>query len=86
MFILCSEFRVVMSVAISPYNRYCACLYLQLFVGELMSYLRYLCLFAYSDVQHIMCCVFLRLVCPMLHISLAPLVFSNVCYTHKQNT
>jgi len=23
-----------------------------------MSYLRYLCLFAYSDVQHILCCVF----------------------------
>jgi len=36
-----------------------------------MSYLRYLCLFAYSDVQHIMCCdcvfdFFLRLVYPML--------------------
>jgi len=29
-------------------------LYLQLFVGELMSYLRYLCLFAYSGVQHIL--------------------------------
>jgi hypothetical protein len=24
-----------------------------------MSYLRYLCLFAYSGVQHILCCVFL---------------------------
>ena len=24
----------------------------------LMSYLRYLCLFAYSGVQHILCCVF----------------------------
>ena len=23
-----------------------------------MSYLRYLCLFAHSDVRHIMCCVF----------------------------
>jgi len=23
-----------------------------------MSYLRYLCLFAYSDIQHILCCVF----------------------------
>jgi len=29
-------------------------LYLQLFVGGFMSYLRYLCLFAYSDVQHIL--------------------------------
>ena len=31
---------------------------LQLFVGGLLSYLRYLCLFAYSGVQHILCCVF----------------------------
>ena len=35
-----------------------------------MFYLRYLCLFAYSGVQHILCCVFLRLVCPMLAVSL----------------
>jgi hypothetical protein len=27
-----------------------------------MSYLRYLCLFSYSGVQHILCCVFRRLV------------------------
>ena len=33
-------------------------LYLQLFVGGLMSYLRYLCLFVYIGVQHILCCVF----------------------------
>ena len=33
-------------------------LYLQLSVRGVMSYLRYLCLFAYSDVQHILCCVF----------------------------
>ena len=32
-----------------------------------MSYLRYLCLFAYSGVQHILCCFFfLRLVYHML--------------------
>jgi hypothetical protein len=31
-----------------------------------MSYLRYMCLFAYSGVQHILCCVFLRLVYPLL--------------------
>ena len=31
----------------------------QLFVGGLMSYLGYLCLFPYSDVQHILCGVFL---------------------------
>jgi hypothetical protein len=42
----------------------------QLFLGGLMSYLRYLCLFAYSGVQHILCYVFLRLVCPMLPVSL----------------
>jgi hypothetical protein len=36
-----------------------------------MSYLCYLCLFTYGDVQHILCCVFvfLRLVCPMLPVS-----------------
>ena len=33
-------------------------LYLWLCVGGPISYLRYLCLFAYSGVQHIMCCVF----------------------------
>jgi hypothetical protein len=54
-----------------------------------MSYLRYLCLFAYSGVQHILCCVFLRLVYPMLPVSLdspcliAPSVFSNVYFTRK---
>jgi hypothetical protein len=36
-----------------------------------MSYLRFLCLFAYNGVQHILCCVFclvcLRLVCPSLN-------------------
>ena len=33
-------------------------LYLQLLVGELMSCLYCLCLFAHSGVQHILCCVF----------------------------
>ena len=40
-------------------------LFLQLSVGGLMSYLRCLCLFVYSGVQHILCCVFLRLVLPV---------------------
>jgi len=51
-----------------------------------MSYLRYLCLFVYSSVQHILCCVFalfffvssmlpISLDCPFL---IAPFVFSNV--------
>ena len=63
-------------------------LYPQLLPGGLMSYLRYLCLFTYSGVQHILCCVFalffFRLMYPMLPVSLdcpfliAPLVFSNV--------
>ena len=32
-------------------------IYFKLFVGALISYLRYLCLFAYSDIQHMLCCV-----------------------------
>ena len=28
------------------------------FAGGLLSYLRYLCLFTHSGVQHILCCVF----------------------------
>jgi hypothetical protein len=62
-----SGFRVVMSLTISGYKRCSIRLYLQLFVGGLMSYLRYLCLFAYSDVQQILCCVFalfLFVLCP----------------------
>ena len=55
-----------------------------LFVGGLMFYLCCLCLFAHSGIQHILCCVFLRLVYPVLPVSLdcpffiAPSVFSNV--------
>jgi hypothetical protein len=58
--------------------------YPQLFVGGLVSYLRHLCLFAHRGVKHIVCCVFLRLVYPMLPVSLdcpfliVPSVFSNV--------
>ena len=49
-----------------------------------MSYLRCLCLFAYSGIHLILCFVFLRLVYPMLPVSLdcpfliAPSIFSNV--------
>ena len=80
---LCSEFRVVMFITISASKQCSVRLYLQLFVGGLMSYLWYLCSLANSGVQHILCCVFLRLVCPMLPVSLdcpvfiAPSVFSN---------
>jgi hypothetical protein len=45
-------------VTISTYNRCSVRLFLQLFVWKVMSYLHYLCLFAYSCVQHILCCVF----------------------------
>ena len=50
------EFCVVMSVMISTYKWCSVRLYLQLFVGRLVSSLRYLCLFAHSDVK--LCCVF----------------------------
>ena len=55
-------------------------LYLLLFVGWRMSYLCYLCVFAYSGVQHILCCVFVfavivlcTLLCQFLWIVLFPL-------------
>ena len=51
-------------------------LYLQLFVGGRMSYLRYLYLSAHSGVQHILCYVFLHLVYLMLPVSLC---FSSSC-------
>ena len=47
-------------------------LYLQLFVAGLISYLRYLCLFAYSGINNILCCVYfvcLRLVYPISSLS-----------------
>ena len=47
-----------MSVTTSAKKRCSVRLYLQLFVGGLMSYLRYFCLFVDSGVQHILCCVF----------------------------
>jgi hypothetical protein len=53
-------------------------LYLQLFVGGCMSYLRYLCLFACGGVQHISCCVFI----PPLH-QMARITFCLYCRFHK---
>jgi hypothetical protein len=52
------KFCIVMSVTISAWKRCSIRLNLELFVEGLMSYLRYLCLFPYSGVQHILCCVF----------------------------
>jgi len=54
------------------------------------SYLRYVCLFAYSGAQRILCCGFfiLRLVYPTLPVSLdcplvvVPSVFSKMYWTH----
>jgi len=49
-----------------------------------VSYLRYLCLFVCGGVQHVLCCGFIRLVYPILSVSLdfpfviAPSVFSDV--------
>jgi hypothetical protein len=81
-----SEFRVCYDLRI---KRCSVLLYLQLFVGGLMSYLRYLCLFAYSGVTHILgffvLCFFV-FVYPVLPVSLdcpfvcAPSVFSNVYF------
>ena len=56
-----------------------------------MSYLRYLCLFANSGVQHISCCVFILFMYPMLSVSLdCPFlsIFSNVylVYIDHQRT
>ena len=59
------------------------------YIGGFMSYLRYLCLFWYSGVQHILCCVFVLfffVLCTiyMLPVSLdcpfviSPSIFSNV--------
>ena len=50
------EFHVVMSVTIAAQERCSVRVYLQLFVGGLMSYLRYLCLFVFSGVQYIVLC------------------------------
>ena len=45
-----------------PIKRCSVRVYLQLFVAVLVSYLCYLCLFAHSGVQHILCCVFVLFV------------------------
>ena len=53
--------------------------------------LSYLCLFAHSGVEHIVCCVFLRLVYHMIPLSqncpflISPSVFSNVYFSDEQS-
>ena len=59
-----SEFHVEVAIAVSG----SVSIYLQFFVGQLMSYLRYLCLFSYSGAQHILCCVFVLFVLSCLSI------------------
>jgi hypothetical protein len=66
--------------------------YLLLLVGGLMSYLRYLCLFVYSGVLHILCCGFVlcTLCCQVLWIvhfwlvlrySLTFIIFISRCFS-----
>ena len=64
-----SEFRVVMSAVVPAYKRCLVLVYLQLFVGSLMSFLHYLSLFAYTIV--------VSLDWPFL---VVPSVFSNIFF------
>ena len=67
-----SETRRVKNVAIAVYKRCSVRLDLQLFVGSFTSYLRYLCLLAHSDVQQILCYVFIFI--------FVVVVLLNLCY------
>ena len=64
-------------------------LYLQLFIGECVYYLRYLYLLAHSGVQHILCCVFALLffiLCTQFLWNVifdCPSVLSNVYLDHN---
>jgi hypothetical protein len=60
----------VVSATISVWKRYSVLLYLQLIVEGLMSYLHYMRLFAYFNVQHILWCFF----------ALLFFVLSTLCY------
>ena len=82
-----SEFRIVMSVPM-----FGSSLYPVVFRRDHVLYLRYMYLFAYSAVKHILLCVFvffvsLHLVYPMLQISMdchfciAPSVFSIIYFS-----
>ena len=57
-----SALHVDMSATISALKRRSVRPDLQMFVGERMSYLCYLCLLAYSGVQQILCFAF---ICPL---------------------
>ena len=71
-----SDFRI---------NLFSVRLYLLLFVGGFVSYLRYLWLFAYSGVKYILCCAFVLFVfvscalcCSGFSFRIGPSVLSNV--------
>jgi len=51
----------------------CSVFNLQLFVGGLKSYLRYLCLLTHSGVQHILCCVFRYFVFVLCTLCMSPI-------------
>jgi hypothetical protein len=58
--VLCSDLRSKFRI-----KTIFACIYLQLFVGDLMSYLCYLCLLVHSGIQHVLtmrvaCCCSIR--------------------------
>ena len=69
-----SEFHIVVSITFSELKQGSIRLHLQLFVGVIVSYLRYLYLLTHNIVQHLFSCVFyffcLRLVYTMLPVSL----------------
>jgi hypothetical protein len=57
---------------------------IQLFVGGFMSYLRYLCSFAYNGGQHTCVAVFLSSFCVLLPISMAcPFLIAPSVFTHE---
>ena len=84
-YVLRSEFRIVMSVAIFAKNDDRLIFISSCLQEDACLIYVFLCLFTYSGVQHILCCVFvLFLVYTMLPVSLncafliASSVFSNI--------
>jgi hypothetical protein len=87
--VVCRRDHVCFTLFVFAYIRWCpthimlwfcfVCLhlvscYLQLFVGGIMCVLRYLCLFTYSGVQHILCCGFVLFVFTLCLVLSSPCV------------
>ena len=87
--VVCRRAHVCFTLFVFAYIRWCpthimlwfcfVCLhlvscYLQLFVGGLMCVLRYLCLFTYGGVQHILCCGFVLFVFTLCLVLSSPCV------------